>query len=275
MSVLAVARKDFADARRSKALIGLSLTFIVMGVGGTYLYTLLPTMDPSIGPVTPDGLYNFLGQISSLFIAIAALVLSYKAVAGETESGSVKLLLGLPHTRRDVFLGKVLGRSGVMIVALLIGLLSTFGVAIALIDGVAAGAFVGFLAVTLLFGIVYVTIMVSLSATTKSTGTAATLAIGAFVVLELFWDAVVFAVTFVGNGFAVPTAGLPSWALAFNGFAPSIAYQTAVGWLLGWLSGASMTVPYHQTVWFGLVVLVAWAVFPAVIGYARYNRADL
>ena len=76
MSVITVARKDFADARRSKALLALAGLFVVMGVGGTYLYTILPTMDPSIGPVTPEGLYGFLGQISALFVAISALVLN-------------------------------------------------------------------------------------------------------------------------------------------------------------------------------------------------------
>lgn len=275
MSVLAVARKDFADARRSKALLALAGLFVIMGVGGTYLYTVLPTMDPSIGPVTPEGLYVFLGQISALFVAISALVLSYKAVAGETESGSAKLLLGLPHTRRDVFLGKVLGRAGVMFVGLLVGLVATFGVAIALLDGTAVVAFVLFVLVTLGFGLVYVTLMVAVSASTTSTSRAATLAIGLFVVLELFWDVVVFVAAFVGNGFAVPTGSMPTWALALNGAAPSVAYSNAVNWVIAWATGSGPAVPFFQEVWFAAVVLAVWALVPAVVGYSRYRAADL
>lgn len=277
MSVLAVARKDFADARRSKALLVLGIIFVVMGVGGTYLYTVLPTMDPSIGPISPEGLYVFLSQISALFIAISAVVLSYKAIAGEAESGSVKLLLGLPHSRRDVFLGKVLGRSGVMVIALLVGLLATFGVAFALLEGTSPMAFLGFLVVTLLFGVVYVTLMVSISATTTSTSRAATLGIGLFVVLELMWDAVVFGVGFVANGFAPPGlgAGAPDWLMAFNGFAPTVAYESAVTWVIGTTTGQVPQLPFFMEAWFALIVFAVWAVVPALIGYQRYRATDL
>lgn len=275
MSIVAIARKDFSAARRSKALLVLVVLFVVMGVGGTYLYTVLPTMDPSLGPVTAEGLYIFLGQISALFIALGALVLGYKAVAGETESGSIKLLLGLPHTRRDVFLGKILGRAGVMVVGLSVGLIAVLGVTVALFDGIPFLGFLLFFVVTLGFGFVYVTLMVSISATTSSSSRAATLAIGLFVVLELLWDAVVFGAAFVGNGFAVPANGMPTWALALNGFAPSVAYQNAVSWVVNWSTGGGLTVPFFQQVWFAILVLVVWAVVPAVIGFARYDRADL
>ncbi|MGM0370990.1 MAG: ABC transporter permease subunit [Halobacteriota archaeon] len=276
MSVVAVAKKDFADARRSKALQGLAILFVVMGVGGTYLYTLLPTMDPELGPVSPEGLYVFLGQISALFIAISAVVLSYKAIAGESESGSVKLLLGLPHTRWDVFLGKVIGRSSVMFLALLVGLLATFGVATALLEGASAVGFAGFLVVTMVFGLVYVTLMVSISASTASTSRAATLGIGLFVVLELMWDVVVFGVAFVANGFTVP-AGSPTstWVLALSGFAPTVAYDSAVTWVVGFLAGQPPTVPFFRELWFALLVFAFWALLPALFGYSRYRRADL
>ncbi len=276
MSLLAVARKDFADARRSRGLIALAVLFVIMGVGGTFLYTILPTMDPSMEPVTADGLYFFLGQISTVFIAISALVLSYKAIAGESESGSAKLLLGLPHSRLDVFLGKVLGRSAVMVVGLLLGLLATFGIAMALIEGMTVMGFGLFVMVTLAFGLVYVTLFVSISASTTSTTRAATVAIGLFVVLELFWDVVVFAAAFVSNGFAAPADGvMPTWVLALSGFEPSMAYGNAVSWVSNWTAGTSVAVPFFQQLWFALVVLAVWALIPAFIGYTRYNRADL
>lgn len=275
MSLLAVARKDFADARRSKALIVMGILFVVMGVGGTYLYTLLPTMDAEVGPITPEGLYVFLGQISALFIAISAVVLSYKSVAGESESGSAKLLLGLPHTRREVFLGKVLGRSGVMFIALLVGLLATLGVALALLDGISMVGFLGFVAVTMIFGLVYVTLMVSISASTTSTSRAATLGIGLFVVLELMWDVVVFAVGFVANGFAPIAGTTPSWLMALNAFAPTMAYNNAVNWVIGVTGTQGPDVPFFMDAWFVLVVFSVWALLPAVIGYGRYRAADL
>lgn len=73
-------------------------------------------------------------------------MLGYRAIVGERESGSLKFLLGLPHTRRDVILGKLIGRVSTVTVAVLVGfaivgvhllvIAETFSVAAyALLDG--------------------------------------------------------------------------------------------------------------------------------------------
>ena len=59
-------------------------------------------------------LFKVLGMVLAFLLPIVALVATYMAIAGERESGGVKFLLGLPNSRRDVFLGKLASRLGVV-----------------------------------------------------------------------------------------------------------------------------------------------------------------
>ncbi|QGN07316.1 ABC transporter [Halorhabdus sp. CBA1104] len=109
MSTLAVAKKDFRDALRSRALWGLSALFVLLSVLIAYAFGEFTT-EMGVEEQTAEGLAYFLASQIGLFVSVTAIVIAYKAIAGERESGSIKILLSLPHTRRDVLAGKVLGR---------------------------------------------------------------------------------------------------------------------------------------------------------------------
>jgi len=64
---------------------------------------------------------NFMGLLSGTLVPLIALVIAYSAVTGERESGSLKLLLSLPHSRADVVFGKVAGRSAALSTAIIVG----------------------------------------------------------------------------------------------------------------------------------------------------------
>jgi len=64
-----------------------------------------------------------------------ALIAAYLAIAGERESGSLKLLLGLPPSRGEVLVGKFLGRSGVVAIGLVLGFLVSGVVTVAIYGG--------------------------------------------------------------------------------------------------------------------------------------------
>lgn len=282
MSVTVVAAKDFRDAVQSRALWALLAVFVALSLLLTYAYTTFPelvggTAEPSVG-----GLVFFTAGIVSLFVSLTAIVVCYKAVAGERELGSVKLLLALPHSRRDVFLGKLLGRLAVLSFALAIGLLIGFGVGFVLLGSVDLAAVALFLLGTLAFTAVYVSIVVSISATTGSTARATTLAIGFFVVFEFLWDVVPLAVVYVVNGFSLPQQ-LPEWTFLITQVPPSAAYVATLTALLPGLAAALPTQPvvgsgidaFYATPEIGIVVLAFWLVVPAAVGYYRFEAADL
>lgn len=279
MTWTVVARKDFADARRSRSLWALSAAFLLLAVLFASLYAFVPEVsaDPQLDSV---GMLAFLASPIALFVAVASLVIAYKSVAGETESGSGKLLLGLPNSRRDVLVGKIVGRTLVLAVPVVIGLVAMLAVIFASDVSFAAVDYALFALVTLLFVMVYVALFVGISASTASTARAATISVLALIVLEFAWDFVTIGTWFVLEGFQIPEglftndlSAMPDLVAVLAGVPPSAAYMNAVGGVLqGSLAGGDA---WYLSNGFSLVVLALWALVPAIIGYRRYNRADL
>ncbi|NIB98207.1 ABC transporter permease [Halobacterium sp. R2-5] len=281
MSWAAIAKKDFQDAARSKALWALTALFVLFMAGAAYVYTLLQSGGQG-GELEALGLIFLLLTPVTWLIPLTALVMSHKAIAGEVESGSAKFLLSLPHSRRDAVVGKVVGRSAVMTVSIVVGLVVAAVVTFVLYDTFDFGAYVGFSALTVLLGVLYTAIGVGLSATTKSTGRATIIAAGFFVVFELAWQLVPAGVYYVLNGsFGPRMAGQPpEWYILLTRIPPSEAFTSAV---LQFLPGNSTLVaalfpqnpPVFLTEWAALATMLLWLVVVPVLGYAVFERADL
>jgi ABC-2 type transport system permease protein len=281
-----VARKDFRDARLSRALWGLTGLFVLLSAGFAVLYATVPEVSRDLGEVSTLGYLSLLAGAVTLFVSVAAIVVGAGAVAGERDSGSAKLLLGFPHSRADVVLGKILGRTAVLAVAVLVGLAISLGVALALFESVSAVDYAIFALTTLLLVLVYVGIMVGVSATTASGGRAMAFGLGVFVLLELLADLLPMAALFVVGGFsldALAAATVPAWVAFLNVITPSAAYTNALGWFLGDGAAAAASlgaalggpVPFYLTGWASVGVLLGWLVVPALLGYRRFARADL
>jgi len=283
MSWRVVARKDFQDAVRSRALWALSGVFLLLTVGLAVLYATLPVI--AGGNPTALGLIFFLAGIIGTFVSIAAILAGYKAVAGERERGTIKITLSLPHTRRDVILGKLLGRTAVLALPVVGALVAGTVVGGVLVGDVAPVATVLLGLVALLFTLAYAGIVVGLSATTGSTTRAAALAIGFFLVVELFWDVVVLALAFVTNGFALPASptAFPDWLYLVQQVPPSSSFMTSLAAVLpdapaaaaGAGQAAGQVTAFYATPWVGVVALAVWVVVPIAIGYYRFDAADL
>ncbi|WP_254810312.1 ABC transporter permease subunit [Natronosalvus amylolyticus] len=282
MSWIAVAKKDFRDAVQSRALWALLAVFVLFSVMTTYAYVEVPeAFGAQSGEVSFAGMVFFLAGITGLFVALAAIVVCYKSVAGERELGSIKLLLGLPHTRGEVFLGKVVGRAAVIAVTLGIGLLIGVGFGALLLGTIQVVPVVLFVMTAVLFAGVYATIIVGLSATTGSTSRATTLALGFFVVFELAWDVVPLGVVYVANGFSMPQQ-MPDWVFLVMQIPPSSAYFSSLVALLPAFADeanaqtqAAGFDAFYATPEIGFVVLALWLIVPLAVGYVRFNSTDL
>lgn len=283
MSWTVVARKDFNDARRSRSLWALSGAFLLFAMMMASLYVFIPELSAEdAAELSTLGLMAFLAAPVAIFVSVAALVIAYKSMAGESESGSGKLLLSLPHSRRDVFLGKVVGRSLVLTVPVVVGMLAML--AIVFVGNVAFDPvdYALFAVVTLLFVLVYMALYVGISASTTSTTKAAALSVLVLIIVEFLWDVVPFGAWIIASGFQIPDAlltgnltNLPNWVAFLANIPPSAAYQNAVSGILSGTISVSGSGPWYLSQGFSLVLLALWALIPAVIGYLRYNRADL
>ncbi|WP_458188295.1 ABC transporter permease [Haladaptatus sp. NG-WS-4] len=274
MSSLVVARKDFEDAVRSKMLWGITVLFVLF-TGGT-VFALDGIME-----LNEMSALQILTLPAGLIIPITSLVAAYLSIAGERESGSIKLLLGLPHTRADVVVGKLLGRTAVVSVAIGAAFVVTAGVLAALYGGVSVGDYLLLLLLTAFFGATFVGIAVGISAATATRGRAMGVAVGVFVAFQILWDYVPMGVYYLAEG-TIPSAGpLPAWYYLVLTLNPKNAYTMASGLFLPETPAASFAdrvvgeVPFYLEDWFGLVVLVAWFAVPVVLGYLRFDRVDL
>ncbi|WP_265108438.1 ABC transporter permease [Halosolutus halophilus] len=290
MTWVAIAKKDFRDAVQSRALWALVTIFVILSVISTYAYVEAPELLGSSTAATFGGLIFFTIGLVGLFVPLSAIVVCYKSLAGERELGSIKLLLSLPTNRLHVFVGKLVGRAGVLAFGLGVGLVVGLGIGAALLGEIDPVATLVFVLTTLAFAAIYAGIVVSISATTGSTSRATTLALGFFVVFELLWDVVPMGLLYVAEGFTLP-ARPPDWVFFVMQLSPSSAYLSSVVALLPDLAdvagadpgGAGVGVeaapaeaePFFASPEIGLVVLALWLVVSFVVGYYRFDAADL
>ncbi|PSQ36824.1 ABC transporter [Halobacteriales archaeon QS_9_70_65] len=278
MSVLAVAEKDFRDAVRSRLMIVVAVMFVALTGGGVLLAT-------TAGGEASLGILGAIGALRSgtaIFVPIIALGIAYRAIAGEQASGSLKLLLSLPNSRLDVVLGKFLGRAAVVTVAIVIGFVSMLLAAALTVDqGIQPEVIVVFMLSALLLAIVFISIAVSVSAFTNSTFAAAIGSFSFFILFQFAWRGLIFLIRYAVNGFSfedIP-AEAPDWVEVMTILNPQTGWTQADRWLVNRVADSQETQQtadaFYLEPWFGFVVLGLWIVLPLVVGYLRFESADL
>ncbi|MFQ5986104.1 MAG: ABC transporter permease [Thermoplasmata archaeon] len=119
-AVWVLLKKEFLDNVRNRWIIALSAIFFVLTLVWSYF-----------GATQAGGGTGFQGlvdtvvgmtAIATILIPILGLMVSYAAVVGEKDRGSILLLLSMPITRLETILGKFLGLGAVMLTAVLSGL---------------------------------------------------------------------------------------------------------------------------------------------------------
>jgi ABC-2 type transport system permease protein len=276
MSWLVVARKDFEDAVRSRMLWAITAVFLVFTAGAVYIRKAVLGDVPGLPDAT-----QFLTQPSSLVIPLTALVVAYLAIAGERESGSIKLLLGLPHTRGDVVFGKLVGRTAVVTAGILVAFAGAAVTMLVLFGDVPVVDFLLLTLVTVFFGLTYVGIAIGASAFTATRSRAMALAITAFFLFQVVWDLVPLGVYYAIEG-TLPAGTLPAWYHLVRILNPNTAYSQAADLVF---SGAGPFVaaetlvessaPFYVQNWFGFVILALWLVVPVALGFWSFRRADI
>ena len=306
MSWQAVARKEFRDAIRSRWLHGSTLFFALFLGGASALF-----FGVLIGPENRQvsnlfGFFANLGVFSFSFPGLLALVLgfialstSYGSITGERETGSIKLLLSLPNSRLDAVVGKFLGRSAVVVAALLVGFLLAFAVLIATGTRLELGSFVPQVALTALLGMAFVSIGLGISALAGSNREATLATMGLYLVFAVLWGSVSEGIPKLIN-YVAEQIGVGSVSeltrvqlgvflkylnplKTYETLAAQLYYGAAQARLVSATFGEQNalgpilqeSIPFYFSGWFLFVVLIAWIVLPVAVGYWAFERADL
>jgi|AntDeeMinimDraft_5_1070356.scaffolds.fasta_scaffold13786_3 ABC-2 type transport system permease protein len=295
MSIATVARKDFEDAVRSQmlwSLTGLLVGLIVLVYGAIWYFE---------GNLPSSDLASILALPLQVIVPLAALIVGYMAIVGERRSGSIKILLSLPPTREDVVAGKLLGRSGVVAVAVLAAFVVATLLTGLLFGEVPVSGLAGLAVATLLLGFAFVGIAVGFSAAVASRGRAMAGVVGTYLVFLGFWDVLVGGIYRVVTGSfpaspITPDSPIEAWALALQRLNPMEAYgvvassvldQQVFALTLQFPIGINVfgdapledivvgEVPFYLSEWFSALVLLAWILLPVLVGYLRFRTADL
>jgi ABC-2 type transport system permease protein len=254
MSTLLVAKKEFQDAIRSRTLVIVAGLFTAFVAFYTYFTFAMQT------PGQP-------AEVADLYLAVASVVsivgtlLGYNTIVDERASGSLKYLLGAPHTRRDVVVGKFLGRAAIVAVTVLVG----FAVVVAHYAVLAASpsftAYARLGGKMVVLGVVFVAIAIAFSAAIRSTTVATWGAIGLAILFAFAWDTVLL---IIEASVVPPRSPVPNWLALLKRLDPKYAFMNVSG-----------PAPFYLEPWFGVVILGGWIVVPLGLGYLRFERGDL
>lgn len=269
MSWLVVARKDFQDAVRSKTLWAVTVVFVLLTAGPAYVLGWLS------GGLFGARLYmGYLVPAASFVVSLVALLVGYRSIVGERDTGTVKLLLALPHSRRDVLLGKVAGRFAVVGVAAAIAFGLTALILYGSLSGFPAGAYLVFVGLTLTFALTFVALAVGLSASADSSSTVAAGAFGLYAAFAFnVWNWLANVLNYLATGQFFFRDGRPGWAEFFRMLNPTIAYGRAVeGFLPG---GGGTGTPAYLSEWAAVGVLLLWIAVALGVGYWRFASAEI
>jgi len=188
-AIVAIAEKEFKDGLRNRWLIAITLIFAILASGLSWFGS------ASVGTVGFGSIANTITSLSSLsvfLLPLIALLLSYHAIVGEDEDGTLLLLLTYPITKGELLIGKLLGQSSILSLATIIGFGSACISILLFAESVDTFALVNafglFILSAILLGIVFIGISYVISSWVSEKSKAAGLALLVWFFFVLIYD---------------------------------------------------------------------------------------
>ncbi len=186
--LLILALKEVQRGVRNRWVVATTLLMLALSLSIAFLGS-APT-----GTVGASKLGVTVVSLSSLtifLIPLIALMLSYDAIVGELESGTMLLLLTYPVARWQVIAGKFLGHSLILALATAIGY-GTAGLAVGLndpdFDSAIWLSFAVMVGSSVALGMVFLALGYLISAMVRERGTAAGIAVAVWLFFVLLFD---------------------------------------------------------------------------------------
>ncbi|MFB6170317.1 MAG: ABC transporter permease subunit [Haloarculaceae archaeon] len=274
--VLTVAREDVRHAVSSRLVWG-----AVVLLGALFLPSTGTSATPHVHPIGEYLLLLPLDLMTFSLVVVAAV--GYGAVVGERLAGTARFVLGLPATRRDLVLGKVLARAGVAALALGVVLLVANGLVFRGYGSPHPLAFWVMGGWMLVYVVVWSAVTVGYSAMFDSRYRTLGALVATYAIFSPdvgVWRILVrpaFALAFTGTA-DPPTyerlVDAPLWLRATERLNPLVDFWGAMRWsvdLVGPGTPAGGPLPHVL----GAAVFVAFGAIPLAVGLRRFERADL
>jgi Cu-processing system permease protein len=177
-----VAAKEFRDRIRNRWVLAVTLVFTVFALVIAYFGA---AQQGAVGFRSIEVTIASLASLVIYLVPLIALILGFDAIVGERERGSLDLLLSMPLTRFELLMGKFLGLSAALACSTVVG----FGV-VGLLLGFKLSPqawfhYAGFILSSVLLGMAFLSLAVTLSvfATDRARASGGAIALWFFFVL--------------------------------------------------------------------------------------------
>ena len=270
--LLCLAGKEIRDGIRNRWI---AATIVVLAALALSLSLL---GSAPVGAVKASALSVTVASLSSLsvyLIPLIALMLSYDALVGELERGTMQLLLTYPVARRQVILGKFLGHVAILVLAIAVGY-GAAGLVVTLRGGADPEgwrAFLSLMGSSALLGAVFIGLGYLVSVVVRERATAAGLAVALWLGLVVLYDLALLGVLIADQG-RIVTQAMASTLMAIN---PTDLYRmfnltsfdgVAVASGMSGVEGGLGPM-------LSLVVLGGWVMAPLVATIVIFQRREL
>lgn len=267
--IFSTAGTEFRIALRNRwvaiALVLMAVFSLVLSLAGS-----APT-----GGLGVDRLSVIVASLTSLsvyLIPLLALLMSFDAIAGEAERGTLPLLLAYPIAREEVLVGKLLAHLAILTLAVLLG----HGLAAGVAFWTDENAFAGLPALarlswsSILLGATFLGAGYALSSLSRRPSGAAGLAIGLWLGLVVLYDLALLSAIVADNGGwftteAFPIALIANPADAFRLFNLTASGATAAAAGVG---GAADAIP----LWHSLTSVLLWPLLALALAAAAFRK---
>lgn len=261
-----------------------SVTLTAAGFTGILLVLTMLSAEPTVrSSRSISNLMLVTGSSLSFLVPLFGLLGSYGAIVGERTTGSMRFLLGLPNSRADAYAGKFLSRTGVVGLAVVLGL-GLLGVILLAVQGPGAVVrVIGLGLLTLPYVVIFVGIGLAASAIADTETQAVGIVVGVFALLRAGWPAVQWLLV------DRPPYGAPEETVAYfwvGRVNPINAYVKGTTMVLDADAGFArhpllttprdgLVAPVAQSTEFALVVLALWTVVTPLVGYWLFEQRDV
>ena len=260
--------KEVRDSLRNRWVLAATMLLAALALSLGFLGS-TPTGSVKVDPLTVTVVS--LSSLSIFLIPLIAMLLSYDALIGEIERGTMALLLSYPVSRVQILAGKFIGHIIILTLATAAGY-GLAGIALQLANGgidiAAWKPFALLIAASVVLGAAFLAMGYVISAKVKERGTAAGVAIGVWLFFVVIFDMTLLGVL-VADSEQTITAPVVEGILLLN---PADIYRllnltgyenTAMyAGMAGLSEQSSLTVPAllaAQVLWvFVPLVLAAW-----------------
>ncbi|WP_211829519.1 ABC transporter permease subunit [Kistimonas asteriae] len=273
-ALLIVAGKEFRDGLRNRWLLAIAVTLGLLAIG-LAVFGAAAAGHSGFAPVATT--IASLASLAVFIVPLIALLLSFDALVGEAENGTLLLLLTYPLSRDQLLLGKWLGHGGILATATVAG----FGSA-AVVMGVFSDAepaellppFAVLMVTAILLGWCFIGIAYLISARVREKSRAAGLALVVWMLFVLVFDMGLLGLL-VATGGQVDGQLFP-WLLLLN---PTDVFRLVNLQYLGRgeaLTGIMSVAAGGVFSWLTLiVVMIGWLLLPVGLALMVFRRRPL